>query len=74
MGAIFLYDLLMYYFVCLGANIIPNSSNCSLSTVEGALIITSRPALFFGKAIQSRLLSTPAKIETNQTNPKAIPP
>ncbi len=53
---------------------IPSSLSCSFSTDEGASIITSRPALFLGKAIQSRMLSNPAKIETNRSNPKAIPP
>lgn len=50
-----------------------SSSNCSLSTIDGAFIITSRPELFLGKAIQSRMLSNPAKRATNRSNPKANP-
>lgn len=52
----------------------PSSSSCSCSTREGASIITSRPELFFGKAMQSRMLSSPAKSETSLSKPKAIPP
>lgn len=46
-----------------------NSSNCFWSTAEGASNITSRPELFFGKAIQSRMLSSPAKRLTQRSKP-----
>ncbi len=42
--------------------------------VAGASIITSRPELFFGNAIKSRIVSCPPKIATNRSKPKAIPP
>ena len=39
----------------------------------GASSMTSRPLLFLGKAMQSRMLSRPAKIDTKRSRPKASP-
>src|SRR5690554_4204697 len=55
-------------------SIIDNSSNCALSMVAGASIITSRPELFLGNAIKSRMVSCPPKIATKRSKPKAKPP
>ena len=46
-----------------------SSSNCFWSITEGASSITSRPELFFGNAMQSRILSRPAKILTQRSRP-----
>ena len=51
-----------------------NSFNCASSMVAGASIITSRPALFYGKAMKSRMTSAPPRIDTNLSKPKAKPP
>jgi hypothetical protein len=45
---------------------------CPLS-LDGESIITSRPELFFGNAMKSRIESAPPKIEHSLSNPKAIP-
>ena len=57
------------YFLSVSLRSIINSSNCFWSTREGASSITSRPELFLGKAIQSRMLSRPAKSETQRSRP-----
>ena len=36
--------------------------------------MTSRPALFFGKAMKSLMESAPPKSEQKRSNPKAMPP
>lgn len=46
-----------------------NSSSCFWSIAEGASSITSRPELFFGNAIQSRMLSNPANKLTQRSRP-----
>lgn len=51
-----------------------NSFNCFGSAGEGASAITSRAAWFFGNAITSRMLGSPAKIIHNRSIPGAIPP
>ena len=51
-----------------------NSSNCAGSIGEGPSSITSRPALFFGKAIKSRIESTPPNNEQSRSKPNAKPP
>ena len=51
-----------------------NSSSCFGSSAEGASSITSRPLLFFGKAIQSLILSRPANMLTQRSRPYANPP
>ena len=44
------------------------------SIAEGASSITSRPLLFLGNAMQSRILSRPAKMLTQRSRPYARPP
>ncbi len=51
-----------------------SSSSCLASIFDGASSITSRPLLFFGKAMQSRMLSRPAKRLTQRSRPYARPP
>lgn len=46
-----------------------SSSSCAGSTREGASSMTSRPLLFLGKAMQSRMLSSPAKRLTQRSSP-----
>jgi hypothetical protein len=41
---------------------------------EGESIITSRPELFLGKAMKSRMLSAPPNREQSRSKPKAMPP
>ena len=50
-----------------------NSSNCSCAIGAGDPLITSRPALFFGKAMKSRMLSAPPNKEQRRSKPKAKP-
>ena len=51
-----------------------SSSSCFWSITEGASSITSRPLLFLGNAMQSRILSRPAKMLTQRSRPYARPP
>lgn len=51
-----------------------NSSSCDWSIAEGASSITSRPALFFGKAMKSRIDSEPPNNEHKRSKPNAKPP
>lgn len=51
-----------------------SSSSWVWSILDGASIITSRPWLFFGKAIKSRMDSLPAKRAQTRSKPKARPP
>ena len=51
-----------------------SSSSCFWSIAEGASSITSRPLLFLGNAMQSRILSRPAKMLTQRSRPYARPP
>ena len=46
-----------------------SSSSCFWSRAAGASSITSRPELFFGKAMQSRILSRPANRLTQRSRP-----
>ena len=46
-----------------------SSSSWACSMMPGASSITSRPLLFLGKAIQSRMLSRPAKRLTKRSRP-----
>src|SRR6185437_12745286 len=55
-------------------NCIDSSWSCISSMVLGASSMTSRPLLFLGNAIKSRILSLPPRIAHNRSNPKAIPP
>ncbi len=52
----------------------PNSRSAPSGTPDGASIITSRAAWFFGNAITSRILLSPAAIITIRSIPSAIPP
>src|SRR6185312_8876844 len=61
--------LLLNYVV----DLIFNSFICASAMVEGVSIITSRPELFLGNAITSRIESSPAKIDTSLSKPKAMP-
>ena len=51
-----------------------SSSSCFWSITDGASSITSRPLLFLGNAMQSRILSRPAKMLTQRSRPYARPP
>ena len=51
-----------------------SSSSCAGSRTEGASIIVSRPELFLGNAMQSRIESRPAKRLTQRSRPYAKPP
>ena len=44
------------------------------SITDGASIIMSRPELFLGNAMTSRMESSPARMDTKRSNPKARPP
>src|SRR5580693_5743566 len=55
-------------------NRIESSCSCLSSIVPGASSITSRPLLFLGNAIKSRMLSLPPRIAQSRSNPKAMPP
>ena len=57
-----------------GFTFIHSSSNWDSAKIEGALSITSRPELFLGNAMQSRIESNPANIETRRSKPNAKPP
>jgi len=46
-----------FYFI-----FIPNSFSCSSATAEGASITAVLPAVLTGKAITSRMLSSPERI------------
>ena len=61
---------LLYYFK---SNFICNSSNCASAIVEGDSVITSRPILFLGKAMKSRMLSCPPNNEQSLSKPNANP-
>jgi len=50
------------------------SLSCLSESGDGALSMRSRASLFFGKAITSRIDSTPRIIWTNLSSPHAIPP
>ena len=50
-----------------------SSSSCSWLMGEGDWLMTSRPELFFGKAMKSRMESAPAKMEQRRSKPKARP-
>src|SRR5436190_19694472 len=52
----------------------PNSFSWTSSMRLGASIITSRPALFFGKAMNSRISLRPPKSDTQRSKPNAAPP
>ncbi len=52
----------------------PSSSSCLTSTGVGALVIGSMPDCVFGKAMTSRMFSSPARIATRRSMPKAKPP
>ena len=51
-----------------------SSSNWPGSRTDGASIMVSRPELFFGNAIQSRIESRPANRLTQRSRPYAKPP
>src|SRR5262249_55329864 len=56
------------------ASLIPNSRNWRGSTSAGDCDIKSIPRLFFGKAITSRIESSPQSNITNRSKPIAMPP
>ena len=60
-------DLLIYYSLI--STFRHNSSNCESSSCPGASNMTSRPELFFGNAIQSRIESKPANKDTQSSRP-----
>ena len=62
------------YFSDFGHSSSWSSSSCAGSIGLGLSFITSRPELFFGKAITSRIESRPASIDTNLSKPSARPP
>ena len=49
-----------------------NSSSCLVATVEGAWVIGSVALLFLGKAITSRIFSSPANSMTKRSKPLKI--
>ncbi len=51
-----------------------SSSSCASASGDGASIIMSRPLLFFGNAIKSRIESDPPNSEHMRSKPNAIPP
>lgn len=55
------------------STLIASSFNCPADIVEGESIITSRPELFLGNAMKSRIESAPPKIEQSLSKPNAIP-
>ena len=55
------------------SSLICNSSSCLSSMNDGASSMTSRPLLFLGNAMQSRILSRPANMLTKRSKPKANP-
>ena len=52
----------------------PSSSSCFAITGVGAFVIGSAPLCVLGKAITSRMFSSPARIATNRSMPNANPP
>ena len=63
--------LLLYchYLPSFKSSAMLSSSSCAGSRTEGASIIVSRPELFLGKAMQSRIESKPAKRLTQRSRP-----
>ena len=59
------------FFYCFRA--IWSSSSCSWAIGAGLPLMTSRPLLFLGKAIKSRMLSAPPKSEQRRSKQKASP-
>ena len=55
-------------------NLMFSSSNCFVSIGVGAGSIVSRPALFFGNAMKSRMLSQSLNTAHRRSKPKAMPP
>ena len=51
----------------------PSSSSCCCVTGEGAPVIGSAPVFVFGKAITSRMSSSPASCATTRSRPGAKP-
>lgn len=65
----------VFYDHCSGLSTFMLSSwSCVSSMRDGASIIVSRPELFLGNAMTSRIESSPARIDTNRSNPNASPP
>ncbi len=62
-------DYVVQFHSSAGAKASCSSSSCFWSSAEGASSITSRPLLFLGKAMQSRMLSRPAKRLTQRSRP-----
>ena len=62
------------YFSCCGRRSRLSSSSWVWSILDGASIITSRPWLFFGKAMKSRMDSLPANSVQTRSKPNARPP
>src|SRR5690554_4505688 len=62
------------YTSFLGTKASPKSCNCSALIFEGESIIRSRPTLFFGNAITSRILCDSVNKVINLSSPNAIPP
>lgn len=62
------------YFSCCGRRSKLSSSSWDWSIMDGESIITSRPWLFFGKAMKSRMDSLPANRAQTRSKPNARPP
>ena len=62
------------YFSCCGRRSKLSSSSWDWSIMDGESIITSRPWLFFGKAMKSRMDSLPANSVQTRSKPNARPP
>jgi len=56
------------------ASLMPSSCNCRGSTGPGAPVIRSVARWVLGKAIVSRMLSSPPKSITSRSIPRAMPP
>ena len=66
--------LYSHHFFSLMSTTILSSSSWPGSSNDGASIMVSRPELFLGNAIQSRIESRPAKRLTQRSRPYARPP
>ena len=52
----------------------PRAASCVGATGSGEFVIGSAPDWVFGKAMTSRMFSSPARIATRRSRPKAKPP
>ena len=68
-GVLFFYGCFLSAYASGSFTESESSSSCDWSITPGASSMTSRPELFLGKAMQSRMLSKPAKSETKRSRP-----